>query len=307
MTQSSQATASVRSHALTSGRGCARFGAWAELLKVRLNSLSLFTVLVGYYLGNNGAINWPILMACLMGVALVAFAGATLNQWWERDQDAQMARTRDRPLPSGCIAPKTTLVAGVSMSVAGLLCLAGWVNWLTCALAAATLICYLFLYTPLKRVTPLCTWVGAVAGALPPMLGWTAAGRGLTGEGWVLGAIVYCWQLPHFLAIAWRYREDYARAGFVMLPVVDPRGRRSARWALFHSMGLLVASTGPAWLGLASGWYLAAVLVLGLLMLGFTFHFARRPEADRSRRLFNFSLVYLPLLLILLMLDKPLR
>jgi heme o synthase len=280
---------------------------WVELLKLRLNSLALLTMLTGFYLGQSGKIHWPSLWACLAGVAMVAAAGAVLNQWWERDQDALMERTRDRPLPSGSITSRAALLGGSMLALVGVCCLAAWVNGLTAMLAAGTLGCYLFLYTPLKRITPLCTWVGAVAGAVPPLLGWTGSGRELGGEGLWLGAIVYCWQLPHFLAIAWRYRDDYQRAGFIMLPVVDPQGQRTARWAVGHCIGLLVVSTGPFWTGGASLVFLAGALLLGLLCLGFVLPFARRPEGDRSRRLFQFTLVYLPMVLVLLALDKACR
>jgi heme o synthase len=279
-----------------------RLGNWSELLKLRLNALTMFTFLAGYYLGGAGA--FANLAPGLLGVALVAGAGAVLNQWYERDLDGRMARTRDRPLPSGKITPLSALIVGVALAVAGLACLGIWVNGLTCFLAAFTLGNYLFVYTPLKQISPLSTWVGAVTGAMPPLLGWTATGRPWCLEGLLVSAIVFFWQLPHFLAIAWRYREDYERAGFVMLPVVDPKGLWSGRWALSHCVALLVVSTGPFWFGLAQGTYLASAFLLGFLMLRSTVYFASAPQSERSRQLFLTSLAYLPLLLLVLMLNK---
>src|SRR5262245_15305229 len=195
-----------------------------DLVKARLTFLVLLTTAVGCYLGGRGSLDLWLMGHTLLGTALVACGAAALNQLWERDYDARMRRTAGRPLPSGRLQPETVLIFGGACAAVGLIYLALLVNALTSLLGAATLGSYLFLYTPLKRVTWLNTAVGAVPGALPPLMGWTAARGELTGEGWALFAILFFWQIPHFLAIAWLYREEYERAGFVMLPSVDPEG-----------------------------------------------------------------------------------
>ena len=201
----------------------------SDLVKARLTTLVLLTTLVGYYLGWRGPMNFALMLHLLAGTGLVASGAAALNQLLEREYDARMRRTMDRPLPSGRLQPGAVMIFGGACSVAGLVWLAVWVNPLTSVIGAVTLVSYLFIYTPLKRVTWLNTPIGAIPGALPPLMGWTAARGELSGEGWALFAIVAFWQLPHFFAIAWMYREDYARAGFKMLPLVDADGRRTGR------------------------------------------------------------------------------
>lgn len=275
-----------------------------DLVKARLTSLVLLTTLVGFYAGSQGAMDYGLLLVALAGTGLLACGAAALNQYLERDFDAQMRRTKERPLPSGQLQPRTVLMLGTAGSLAGLLALGFGVNPLTGLLGAIILVSYLFIYTPLKRVTWLNTIVGAVPGGLPPLLGWTAAAGELGWGGWSLFAIQFFWQVPHFMAIAWLYREDYAGAGFKMLPVEDREGGRTAFQALAFTLGLVVASLSPAWFGVAGGWYLGGAAALGLAFLWPAWRFARsRTEAD-ARRLFYISITYLPLLLSLLVLDK---
>jgi protoheme IX farnesyltransferase len=275
-----------------------------DLVKARLTFLVLLTTLVGFYVGSAGAINVPLMLYTLAGTGLLACGAAALNQLLERQYDAKMRRTEDRPLPSGRLQPEMALIFGGVCSIAGLVLLAWAVNLLTSFLGALTLISYLFIYTPLKRVTWLNTAIGAVPGALPPLMGWTAARGELSGEGWSLFAILFFWQIPHFLAIAWLYRDEYARAGFVMLPVIDRDGFRTGRQAVSHTLGLTLASLMPAFFGLAGVIYFAGALLLGMIFLGFALLFARTLTIERARQLFFVSITYLPLLLGLMVLDK---
>jgi heme o synthase len=276
----------------------------ADLFKARLTFLVLLTTLVGFYAGSDRPVSLWLLAHTLMGTALLACGAAALNQYLERDYDARMQRTQGRPLPAGQLAPETARLLGTVCALAGLLYLSVGVNLLTGSLGAGTLASYLFLYTPLKRVSWLNTLVGAVPGALPPLMGWTAAqGRWSLEGGWLF-AVQLFWQVPHFLAIAWLYREDYARGGFVMLPNVDPAGTRTSRVVLASTAGLLAASVGPVVWG-QSGWlYLAGAAALGLAFGGFAVQFARTRQPAQARRLFLASILYLPLLLGLLVADR---
>jgi protoheme IX farnesyltransferase len=222
----------------------------------------------------------------------------------ERDYDAKMRRTANRPLPSGRLQPATVMIFGGVCAVAGIIYLALLVNPLTSVIGAVSLVSYLFIYTPLKRVTWLNTAIGAIPGALPPLMGWTAAHGELSRGGWALFAILFFWQLPHFLAIAWIYREEYAKAGFVMLPVIDPEGERTARQAVSHTLGLLPISLCPFLFHLTGPIYLLGALALGLAFVWFAMQFARELTVARARQLFYVSITYLPLLLILMVWDK---
>jgi protoheme IX farnesyltransferase len=278
--------------------------AFSELLKPRLTLLVLLTTLVGFYIGWRGAMNYALMLQTILGTALVAGGAAALNQLLEREHDAKMRRTAGRPLPSGRLQPNTVLIYGAVCSAAGLVWLALAVNLLTSLLGAVTLVCYLFIYTPLKRVTWLNTAIGAIPGALPPLMGWTAARDNLSAEGWVLFAILCFWQLPHFLAIAWIYRDEYAKAGYVMLPVVDTEGFRTGRQAVSHTLGLLPISLCPFLFHLTGPVYVAGALGLGLVYLWCAVQFSRKLTLPSARRLFYASIIYLPLLLILMVLDK---
>ena len=277
---------------------------YCELFKARLTFLVLLTTLVGFYLGFRGPVDYPLMVHALLGTALVASGASALNQLWERKFDAKMRRTQSRPLPSGRLQPQTVLLIGIVSSTLGLIYLATAVNVLTSCIGAVTLISYLFIYTPLKRITWLNTAVGAIPGALPPLMGWTAARGQLTGEGWALFAILAFWQLPHFLAIAWIYRDEYARAGFKMLPVLDPHGHRTGRQAVSHTLGLLPVSLCPFLFHITGVAYLVGAVALGLAFLWFAVQFSRDLTVTRARQLFYASILYLPLLLAVMVLDK---
>lgn len=276
---------------------------YADLIKARLTLLVLLTTLVGFYIGWQGPMNYALMFHALLGTALVASGAAALNQFLEREYDARMRRTASRPLPSGRLQPVTVILFGGFCSLAGLVYLSLLVNQLTAVLGAISLVSYLFIYTPLKRITWLNTAVGAVPGALPPLMGWAAARGHLDGGGWALFAILAFWQLPHFFAIAWIYRDEYAKAGFVMLPAVDPDGSRTGHQAVSHTLGLLIVSLCPFLFHLAGPIYLVAALVLGVGYLVCAIQFARRLDLAAARRLFFASIIYLPLLLIALVLD----
>jgi heme o synthase len=277
---------------------------YADLVKARLTVLVLLTTLVGFYLGTRGPVDYWRMLNTVLGTALVAGGAAALNQLLERDYDAKMRRTQNRPLPSGRLQPTTVMLFGGACACLGLIYLALAVNLLTSVLGAITLVSYLFIYTPLKRVTWLNTAIGAIPGGLPPLMGWAAARGELSGEGWSLFAILAFWQLPHFFAIAWIYREEYARAGFKMLPVVDPQGVRTGRQAVSHTLGLLPISLCPFLFRLTGPVYLVSALVLGVAFLWFAVQFQRDLTVARARKLFFFSIIYLPILLTMMVLDK---
>ena len=277
---------------------------YADLFKARLTCLVLLTTLVGFYVGFRGPVDFALMFRLLLGTALLASGAAALNQLLEREYDARMRRTQDRPLPSGRLQPQTVLMVGSASALMGLIYLAQAVNLTTSLVGAVSLVCYLFVYTPLKRVTWLNTLAGAVPGALPPLMGWTAARGELSSEGLALFAIQAFWQLPHFMAIAWIYRDEYARAGFKMLPGVDLQGRRTGRQAVSFTLALLVVSLCPFLFNLTGFFYLAGALILGLTFVWFAIQFSRERTVARARQLFYVSLVYLPLLLAVMVLDK---
>lgn len=278
---------------------------YLELTKPRLTSLAIVTALGGFFLGGAGyPLNWPGLVVLLFGTALIGAGAGTLNQYIEREADGRMERTRGRPLPSGRISPDSALAFGVACSCAGLLVLAFGANGLSAGLAAATLVSYLFIYTPLKSRTTLCTLVGAVPGALPPLIGWAAARGELGLHAWPLFFILFLWQLPHFLAIAWTWREDYARAGFRMLPVLDPDGGSTGRQIVLYCLALIPVSLLPAAMG-SFGWlYFLVALASGLGFLLCGLATARTRSAPSARRLFFASILYLPVLLTTMTLDR---
>jgi protoheme IX farnesyltransferase len=274
-----------------------RLGDYLELTKPRIAALVLVTVSVGFALGSDAALDLPLLGHALLGIALVAAGSSALNQWLERETDARMPRTARRPLPAGRLAPSEVLCFGVGAGALGCCYLLIFVNAATAALAAATLGLYVLAYTPLKRTTSLCTAVGAVPGALPPVLGWAAA-SGEAGRGaWLLFAIMFLWQFPHFLAIAWLYRDQYQRAGLRMLP----GGGRNPRVALLcvaYAVALLPVSLLPAQGLLAGGAYALAAIVLGLGYVVASVRFLTRESAETARGLLWTSLVYLPVLFL---------
>ncbi len=277
---------------------------YADLFKARLTLLVLLTTLVGFYVGSGGEVNYLLMLHTILGTALVASGASALNQVWEREHDAKMRRTADRPLPSGRMQAGKALKIGCGAGVFGLVYLGVLVNPVAAAVAACSLLLYVFVYTPLKRVTWLNTMVGAFPGGLPPLIGWAAARGRIDAGGWVLFAIQALWQLPHFMAIAWLYRDEYARAGFRMLSVVDPDGRRTGRQAVLQTALLLPVSLLPFALKLAGPWYFWGAVVLGFCFFWLALQFARTLTLRCARQLFYFSLIYLPLLLTLLVLDK---
>ncbi|MCY3970861.1 MAG: heme o synthase [Acidobacteria bacterium] len=269
------------------------------LAKPRLNALAVATVGIGYYLGA-GVLDIGVLICVLIGSALVAGGGAAFNQVAERDQDALMERTRFRPVPTGGVSPATGQAFAAVLSVAGLIVLVAGANPISAVVALVTLVSYAWIYTPLKRRTPWAVLVGAVPGALPPVIGWAAATGGLSVEGWLLFGIVFTWQLPHFHSLAWLYRADYARAGFRVLAVTDPDGRRTALESLFWAVLLVVLSALAAAVGLSSPVFAgaAAAFGAGFALLAVRFALDRGPV--RARALFLGSLVVLPLIWIAL-------
>lgn len=278
-----------------------RLAGYLELTKPRIVALVLVTTLLGFAHARSGqATGWGRLLWALAGTGLVTGGANALNMYLERDTDAWMRRTRGRPLPSGLIAPGSALGFGVALSAGGTLLLAATVNLLTALLGAASAALYVLVYTPLKRRSPVSTLVGAVPGAIPPVMGWTAARGALAPEAALLFAILFFWQIPHFLAIAWLFREDYARAGFPMLSVVDPGGSSTARHAVLGVVALLAASVAPAAVGLAGALYAGVALLLGAAFLAVAARFARRLTDREARGLFLVSIVYLPLVLALL-------
>jgi protoheme IX farnesyltransferase len=274
------------------------------LTKPRLNLLALITTLGGLYLAAPAGVPPLTLLHTLIGTALVAGGAAALNQVWERETDGLMRRTRHRPVPDGRVRVSEGMRFGLMLSAAGLVQLALGVNVTSAAVAALTLASYILLYTPLKRRTWLSTLIGAFPGALPPVIGWTAATGRISVEALVLFAIVFFWQMPHFLAIAWLYREDYARAGIPLLPVLEPDGRSTGRQALLYTLVLLPVSVAPALVNLAGPAYVAVALALGAALVVLSVRFARERSTAAARRLFLASIVYLPLLWGALVVDR---
>jgi protoheme IX farnesyltransferase len=281
-----------------------RAAVYADLFKARLTLLVMLTTLVGFYMGSRGPVDYAVLFHAMMGMALVASGGAALNQLLEREHDARMERTRERPLPSGRLLPRSVLRTGSVCSAAGIAWLWLGVNAITAVLALFTLICYLFVYTPLKRLTWTNTLFGAIPGAMPPLIGWTSARGELGTEGWVLFALQALWQIPHFMAIAWIYADEYSKAGFRMLPAFDKKGTRTAWLALGFCLLLLGISVLPFALGQAGWLYLLVALLCGGAFTGFAIKFLRSRTLPRARWLFLLSIVYLPVVLSVMVFDK---
>ncbi len=275
-----------------------------SLTKPRVVVMVLVTTVVGYYVGLAGTPDYGRLIALVIGTLLAAGGTLALNQYWERDVDALMERTRTRPLPEGRLAPLEALLFGAGLTAAGLTVLAVGVGWLATLVTAATFGLYLFAYTPLKLRTALCTIVGAVPGALPPVTGWAAARDDLALGAWVLFGILFLWQLPHTLAIGRLYQADYARAGVRLLPVIDAEGRATERQILTGCVALLAVSLLPTLIGLAGGVYFAGALLLGGSFVAFGAQQALTPSPLHARRVLLASLLYLPALLALLAFDK---
>jgi len=275
-----------------------------ELTKPRLSFMSVITAMVGY-LAALPFWDWVRTFYVMLGTALCAGGVAALNQWMESDLDAKMQRTADRPIPTGHVQPGSAFIVGWLMCIAGLAVLFRQVNGMSAFLALATIVAYLAIYTPAKRWSRWNTEIGAISGALPPMIGWAAAGRSNDPLGWTIFAILYTWQMPHFFALCWTYRNDYAAAGMKMVSVTDPSGRRVSRRAFIWTV-LLVASSGlPTLLGYCSWYYFAFAVALGLWILRSAILFLNPDKREtEARRLFLISIAYLPLLLTLLVADR---
>jgi protoheme IX farnesyltransferase len=276
----------------------------AELVKARLTTLVMLTTAVGFYLGARGEVNYVALAHVFFGTAAAAAGAAALNQWWEWRVDALMHRTRMRPVPAGRMSPVVALVVGSALSIFGVVYLALTSNLLSASLAGVTVAIYLFAYTPLKRVSTVNTLVGAIPGALPPMIGWAAARGTLESGSWSLFAVVFLWQLPHFFAISWMHRDDYARAGFQMISNEDPTGERSASQSVFFCILLLVLAGLPGFVGIVTVWYIPIELALGAIFVVVAMRFLRTRTPADARLLFITSILYLPLLLAALVLTK---
>jgi protoheme IX farnesyltransferase len=277
---------------------------YLSLTKPRLNVLVVATSAAGYYLGAPGGTGILQMIPSVAGTALVAAGAAVLNQVYERDTDALMRRTRMRALPDGRVAHGEARLFGMVLSGTGLVLLAARSNIAATLLALATIVIYLAIYTPMKRRTSLSTFVGAIPGALPPLIGWTASHGRISLGGLALFAIVFLWQIPHFMAIAWMYRDDYAVAGFPMLPVIEPEGRRAGQHAAIYAAALVPVSLVPALVGVSGAVYFGVALVLGLAMLWLAVRFAATRSDASARRLFFGSITYLPLLWAAMIADR---
>ena len=279
-------------------------GDFAELVKARLTLLVLMTTAVGFYLGAQAPVNPGALVHAVFGTALAAAGASALNQWWERRLDALMNRTKERPIPSGRMLPRDAFIIGAGLAIAGVIYLSVNCNALSALLAAATVGIYIFAYTPLKKISTANTLVGAIPGALPPIIGWAAASGRVEGPAWSLFAILFCWQMPHFFAIAWMYRDDYARGGFRMLSRDDDTGVRSASQGVLFCMLLLIITGMPFYLGLTNVIYLPVALALGGAFIVMAMKFHREKTFGAARALFVASIVYLPVLLLTLVFTK---
>ena len=277
---------------------------YLELTKPRITLLILICTAVGYWFGCGVTFHWTVLAHALLGTALLASGTSALNQWYEMESDAKMRRTRRRPLPAGRIKPRDGLAFGLLVSAAGFADLWLGTNLLAAALGLFTLLTYLLLYTPLKQRSPACTTVGAIPGAMPPLIGYAAAGHGIDAGALALFLILFVWQFPHFYAIAWMYRDDYARGGIRMLPVIDPDGESTARRIVVCSLLLIPVSLAPLFLGMTGALYAGAAIAAGLGLLYFGARLGRDRTLPRAHALLLATVFYLPALLCVMVLDR---
>jgi len=282
----------------------ARLSAYVELTKPRITFLIVLTSAAGFCLGSRGAVNYLLFANAMISIGLLSSGIATLNQFIERDLDGLMRRTASRPLPTGRLAPLEAMWLGVLLTAGAETYLALFVNGLSAVLGLTVIAGYLFLYTPLKTRSTLSTAVGAFPGAMPPLIGWTAARGEIDVAAWVLFAILFLWQFPHFLAIAWMYREDYGRAGIRMLPVVEPEGRVTGQQIIAYSLMLVPVSLLPTVLGISGRFYFVTALALGLLFLASGIRVALSKSNQHARQLLLASVFYLPLLFGVMVLDR---
>ncbi|MGI9035027.1 MAG: heme o synthase [Pyrinomonadaceae bacterium] len=277
-----------------------KLSAYSELTKPRIAFLLVLTAAAGFYLGSDNGFNLTLFVNSMLGIALIAFGSATLNQYIERNIDGLMERTANRPLPSGRLSGKEALIFGILLCAAAEIYLAFSVNVLTAILGLIVIVGYVLLYTPLKTRTSASTAIGAFPGAMPPLMGFTAAADHITIGAWVLFAMLFLWQFPHFLAIAWMYREQYAKAGILMLPVVEPEGKITARQIVIFTALLFPVSLAPFFLGFAGWIYLIGAIVLGAWFLYSSIQMARAKTIPQARKLLLVSVLYLPLIFALL-------
>jgi len=277
---------------------------YLELTKPRITLLILICTAVGYWFGCGVTFHWTVLAHALLGTALLASGTSALNQWYEMESDAKMRRTRRRPLPAGRIKPRDGLAFGLLVSTAGFADLWLGTNLLAAALGLFTLLTYLLLYTPLKQRSPACTTVGAIPGAMPPLIGYAAAGHGIDAGALALFLILFVWQFPHFYAIAWMYRDDYARGGIRMLPVIHPDGESTARRIVVCSLLLIPVSLAPLFLGMTGALYAGAAIAAGLGLLYFGARLGRDRTLPRAHALLLATVFYLPALLCVMVLDR---
>lgn len=294
----------MKSKKVSNGGRKSLFAIYGELGKFRLTALVLVTALVGFVMPVAGDLPFALLLWTILGVAFTACGVNALNQWMECEQDRRMRRTRLRPLPAGEIGSRHAFLAGSISTAAGPLLLWWQANGLAALLALLAAFLYVLIYTPLKSRNSLCTLVGAVVGALPPMIGWAAATGEISFGSVVLGSLLFVWQIPHFLSLAWLYREDYARGGFRMLPVVEPSGKTTFRMVILYSLALLPVAFAAVIAGMAGWTYGAGSLLLGLVMLALGIRFHRHRSDKSARRLFFASIIYLPLLFGLMVIDR---
>ncbi|MFK7845699.1 MAG: heme o synthase [Rhodothermales bacterium] len=281
-----------------------KFADYLTLTKPEITFLVTISAVAGYILGTTGEIDLSAFIALIVGVAFSSAGGAAFNHYIERDLDAEMKRTDNRPLPSGRINPTVVLVLASLISITGIGILYIYCNLLTSILSALTIVLYIFLYTPLKQYTKYNTFVGTIPGALPALGGWTAATGSFGTGGWVIFFILLIWQLPHFLALAWMYRKDYGRAGFKMLPVVEPNGRSTANQMLISAVLLLITSLLPSALGLTGMIYFIGVLIVSLWLLATCVRFYRTMTNVDARRVLKASIIHIPVLVVLLIVDR---
>lgn len=280
-----------------------RVAAFIELTKPRIAFLLVLTSAAAFYVGTKGSFDFVLFANAVIGITLLAFGVATLNQYIERDLDVLMKRTAQRPLPTGKVTPTEALVFGVLQCAVAEVYLLTLVNPLTAALGIAVIIGYVLMYTPLKTRTSASTAIGAFPGALPPLMGWTAAANEITLPAWALFVMLFLWQFPHFLAIAWMYREEYAKAGILMLPVVDPKGKITARQIVLFAIMLFPVSLAPFFFATAGVIYLVGAVILGIWFLVESIRMARAKTYASAKRLLLVSVIYLPLIFGLLVLD----
>ena len=277
---------------------------YARLARVRLSGLIAATAATGFVLGSAGDVDWARLAWTVLGTTSAAWGANAFNQWIEMRRDARMHRTRRRPLPAGQLRTRAAFVFALLTGLAGPIALATQVNLVSASLVLAALVIYVLAYTPLKVRTPLSTLIGAVVGALPPLVGWAGAAGRLDGAAWVLGAILFLWQIPHALALGWLYRADYRRGGFRLLPVLDNTAARTGRLIIVYVLVLVLASLQMALMGTTGGVYAVGALVLGTGLLLASVMLERRPSRAAARRLFLATVIYLPLLLALMVADR---